>query len=123
MNELTLTLALLGVIAACAVSLTVCVLTTARELRNALRRLDAVLPEAEGALREARHALRQTRRLLARGHNATRHVETVVLRACEVASEALERLGRVREAATHFFTMRTRNGTRGEPRFQHRRGS
>src|SRR3989338_3573474 len=123
MMDPSLNSALLVVIAACAVALTVCVLTTAREFRNALRRLDAVLPEAEGALREARHALRQTRRLLSRGDSATRHVEAVVLRACEVASGALERLSRVREAATHLFTMSTRNGTRGEPRFQHRRGS
>ena len=119
----SLSVALLGVIAVCAIALTVCVLATAQELRDALRRLDAVLPEAEGALREARHALRQTRRLLSRGHNATRHVEAVVLRACEVASGALERLGRVREAATHLFTMSTRNGARGEPRPHHRRGS
>ena len=123
MMDLSLSVALLGLIAACAVTLTVCVLTTSQELRHALRRLDRVLPEAEGALREARRALRQARRLLSHGHNATRHVEAVVLRACEVASGALERLGRVREAATHLFMMRTGNGTRGEPRPRHRRGS
>ena len=123
MIDASLGLALLGVIAVCTVMLTACVLTTAGELRDALRRLHTVLPEAEGTLREARHALRQTRRLLARGDNATRHVEAVVLRACEAASDALGRLARVREAATHLFTARTRNGTGGEPRRSHRRGS
>jgi hypothetical protein len=123
MTDPSLSAALLGVIAVCTVALTACVWTTARALRAALRRLDTVLPEAAHVLREARHALRQTRRLLARGDNAGRHVEAVVLRACEAASDALERLTRVREAATHLFAARTGNGTRGEPRPNHRRGS
>ena len=123
MTDSALTVLLLGVIAACAVAATACILMTARDLRAALRRLNTVLPEAEGTLRETRHALRQARRLLARGDNASRHVEAVILRACEAASEALERLGHVREAATHLFTMRTGNGTRAEPRPNHSRRS
>jgi hypothetical protein len=123
MTEAPLLLVLLGVIAACAVTATACILTTARDLRAALRRLHTVLPEAEGTLRETRHALRQARRLLARGDNASRHVEAVVLRACEAASEALERLGRMRAAAAHLFHARTRNGAGAEPRPNHRRGS
>ena len=123
MTDSLLTVLLLGVIAGCAVAATACLLTTARDLRAALQRLQTVLPEAEGALRESRHALRQARRLLARGDNASRHVETVILRACEAASEALERLGQMRTAATHLFHARTRNGTRAEPRPNHRRGS
>lgn len=123
MTDVSLGLALLGVIAVCAVTLTVCVLATARELRDALRRLRTALPEAERTLREARHALRQTRRLLARGDHAARQIEAVILRACEAAADALGRLTRVREAATHLFTARTGNGARGEPRPHHRRGS
>src|SRR3989338_1479523 len=61
MTEAPLLLVLLGVIAACAVTATACILATARDLRAALRRLHTVLPEAEGTLRETRHALRQGR--------------------------------------------------------------
>ena len=123
MNELSLIMALLGTIAACAVLLTICLLRMSGELHRSLRRLDRVLPEAEGALREARRALRQARRLLSRGDRASRRIEAVLMRGCEVASGAIERLDRVREAAAHLFTMRTRNGTRAAPRPNHRRGS
>jgi hypothetical protein len=121
MNELTLGLALLGVIASCALMLTVSLISTAAQFRRALCRLEAVLPQAQCALEEARRALRQSRKLLNRGDNAGRHVEAVVLRACDVATEALERLGEMRKAATHLFTMRTRNGARGGPRSHRRR--
>jgi hypothetical protein len=97
-------------------------LSAAAELRRTLRRIELVAPEARGMLREARAALRQSRRLLSRGANAGRQVEAVVLQACEVAGEALERLGRMREAAGRLLTLRTRNGAGAEPRAHHRRG-
>ena len=114
MSELSLGMVLLGTIAACTVIMTAYLVTLAR-------RLNRILPEAEKALRESHSALRQVRRLLARGDHATRQIESVVTRGCEVAAEALERFSQVRAAATHFLTSRTRNGTRAGPRPNHRR--
>jgi hypothetical protein len=121
MDELTLGLALLGVIACCALLMTFTVVSVAAQFRRALSRLERILPEAQRALHEAQGALRQSRKLLSRGENAGRHVEAVVLRACDVATEALERLSQMREAAAHLFTLRTRNGARGVPRAHRRR--
>jgi hypothetical protein len=109
MSASDLSLALLAVIAACAVVMTIAGLSMVQDLRQMSQ--------------ETRYAIRQVRRLLARGENATRHVEAVVIRACESAAEALERLGEVRQAARHWFTGKGRNGARGGPRLHHRRGA
>lgn len=108
MSEGALFLTLLAVIAACAMVLTATWLFMARDVREAVQ--------------ETRQAMRQARRLLARGNNATRHVEAVVIRACEAAAGAVERFGRVRHAARHIFIGKGRNGAGSGPRFHHRRG-
>lgn len=107
MSEGTLFLTLLAVIAACSVVLTATWLFMARDVRKAVQ--------------ETRFAMRQARRLLARGDNATRHVETVVIRACEAAAAAVEQFGQVRKAARHLFTGNGRHGARSGPRVHHRR--
>ena len=123
MAESPLTLLLLAINSVCLALTAMAVVITARELRTTLRRLNAVLPEADRALREARRSLHHVRRITASGHQAARRVETVVHRACDIASDALERLAWVKSQTEHVLFGRVGNGTRGEPRPHHRRGS
>jgi hypothetical protein len=107
MTESALSLLLLAVIAACSVVLTATWLFMARDVQDALR--------------ETRQAMRQARRLLARGDNATRHVESVVIRACEAAAGAVAQFGEVRKAARRLFNGNGRHDARSGPRVHHRR--
>ena len=107
MSESAVSLIVLSVIAGCALVLTATWLLMARDVR--------------GAVRETRFAMRQARRLLARGDNATRHVETVVIRVCKAAADAVEEFSQVREAARHLFNGNGRHGARSGPRAHHRR--
>ena len=107
MTDSALSLTLLAVIAACAVVLTATWLLMARDVQDAVR--------------ETRRAMRQARRLLVRGDNATRHVESVVIRACQVAAGAIAQLSDVRNAARHLFNGNGRHGARIGPRAHRRR--
>ena len=116
MAETPLLTVFLGVICLCLISLTAVLLVTARELRLTLRRINAMLPDAGTTLHEAGRALIQLRRLVSRANVAAREVETVVHRACEMASETLEQFDLARERARAAFTKWVRNGAGVEPR-------
>ena len=107
MTDSALSLTLLAVIAACAVVLTGTWLLMARDVQDAVR--------------ETRRAMRQARRLLARGDNATRHVESVIIRACETAAGAVAQFGQMRSVARRLFNGNGRHGARSGPRTHHRR--
>ena len=107
MTDSALSLVLLAVIAGCAMVFTGTWLLMARDVQDAVR--------------ETRYAMRQARRLLARGDHATRHVESVVIRACEVAAKAVAQFSHMRNAARHLFNGNGRHGARSGPRAHHRR--
>ena len=107
MTDSALALILLAVIAGCAMVLTGTWLLMARDVQDAVR--------------ETRYAMRQARRLLARGDNATRHVESVVIRVCEAAAGAVTQFSQMRKAARHLFNGNGRHGTRSGSRSHHRR--
>ena len=122
MLDPALAMLLVSLATLCLIIITVTVVMTAAELRSTLRRLEAVLPDAGEALRELRRSSRQVRQILTRANMATRSVEGVILRACEAASEALERVALFKESAQQFWATRFGHGAGAEPRPHHRNG-
>ena len=122
MLDPAVTLLLFSAATICLVVVTVTVVMTAAQVRSTLRRLDALLPDAGEALRELRRSGRQVRQILTRTNMATRSVEGIILRACEAASEALERVALFKESAQQFWSARFSHGAGSGPRSHHRNG-
>ena len=120
MAESWLVVVLLGVVSLSVVAMTAILFVTARDFRRTLQELRAMLPNCDEAVHEARRALGEVRHLLKRTDNAARHVETVVHRACQAASEAIERFVFLKERAQTFLAERFGNGARSGPRRQYR---
>ena len=121
--ESPLALSLLVLNSACLALIAAAVVCIACELRDTLRRLNVVLPEADRTLREARRAIHHVRRITASGQHAAQRLERVVHRACDAASEALDQMVSVKQRTIHALLGRFGNGTRAEPRPRHRRES
>ena len=112
---------LLTIATLCLLTVTITVVLTAAQLRATLRRLDALLPDAGEVLAQLRRSSRHVRRLLTRADAASRQVEGLVLRACELASETLERVSSVRDYMWQMMGRPLRHHRMGaEPRPQHR---
>ena len=113
-------LALLVVVTACVLAMTIAVALTAWEFRRTLRRVNAILPGADRAIREAHRSLEQIRWLLTRTNHVSRHVEAVIHQGCDAASDTLRRFLRMKEQAQAFWAARFGNGAGAEPRSHHR---
>ena len=110
----------LAVISLCLLAITLTVDMTARELRQTLRRLSVMLPEADLARRDARRSLHRINRVLARADAAGRHLESVVHQMCDTASGTLERFASFGASARRFWLEHVGNGAGEEPRRRHR---
>ncbi len=123
MTESALSLWFLGMIAVCALTMTIALLMTIRELLRTMRQLRAMLPRCDRAVLEAHRTLAQARQFLTRTNHASRHVETVVHQACNAASGVMEQIGHLRDRTQAFFSARIGNGTRSGPRRRSEGGS
>jgi len=112
----------LGVISACALAMTATMVWTARDMRRALRRVNAILPSAEQALRDVHRALHHVRRLLTRADQASRRVEIIVHQACDTAEDVVERVSALKQQAQHSLGKWLGNGAGAGPRRHHRKG-
>ena len=70
--------------------MTVVLVVTACDLRRVLRRADGMLAHGEEAAQEAHRTLVEARHLLVRTNHATRHVEGVIGKACDMATEVID---------------------------------
>ncbi|MBI4343065.1 MAG: hypothetical protein HY599_06830 [Candidatus Omnitrophica bacterium] len=113
---------LLALAAICLVAITITVIVTAVQLHATLRRLNALLPDAGQVLAELRRSSRHVRRLFTRADAASQQVAGLVLRACELASEMLERFSMVRDYVQQAVERRLGHRAGAEPRPQHRNG-
>ena len=121
MSDSGLSVLLLGVISASAVTMTAIVWITAVDLRRVLRRIDGVLRRCDATALEARRALAQARALLTHARRMTHRLDAVAERACGLASDAIDRVATWQERVQGFLTQRFGNGTGAEPRREHRR--
>jgi hypothetical protein len=96
MSESAFFLLLVGVMAACAVVMTVTVVMTARELRRTSRRVNALVPPC-------RRALGQTQALLTSTHRISRHVESVILKASGAASHTIDQFLGMKNRVEQFL--------------------
>lgn len=110
------------VISACAVTMTVTMVWTTRDVRRTLRRVNTVLPSADRALREVHRALDHVRRMLMRADQASRRVESVVQQACDTAQDAVQRFSALKEQARHSLGKWLGNEAGADPRRHHRNG-
>ena len=108
-----LLIALLSIATLCLLLITVAILSTTTRLRATLQRLDALLPDAGQVLIDLKRSGRQVRRLLTRTDATAEEVERVVRGACQVASEAMDRLSLLRNYVGRMGA---------EPRSHHRNG-
>ena len=120
MPEASLTVVFLGMSSLCLVATTLTIMVTARDVRQTLRRANAMLPDAQQTLSEARHSLQTLHRIFKGATQAAEHVEVVVHQACESASDTLDRLAVLKGRVGGFWTEQFGNGTRAEPRRHHR---
>ena len=121
MPESTSAIILLCLVSLCLLAMTVTMVVTAREFRETLRRLNAILPGADDAVQEARQSLREMHQLLARVNTASRKVEAVVHDACEAVSGTIGQVARWRRTARTFLKEHLGNGAGADPRRHHRR--
>ena len=110
----SLTFIFFGLVSLCLLVTTITFVLTARDFRQMMRRMSAVLVSAEKTLRE-------THQLFHRLSGAVRHVETLVHEACDAASETAERIMALKARAQEFLAHQFGNGARAEPRSHHRR--
>lgn len=121
MSESLLATVLLGVIGLCLIIVTGAIVSTAHELRETLRYLNALLPEARRAFHDAHRSLQQVQGFLTRANRATRHLERVIQQLCGAASDTVDRWTHLTDTAKGWWSQRFGNGARAEPR-QHHRG-
>ncbi|MBI3321856.1 MAG: hypothetical protein HYZ91_06280 [Candidatus Omnitrophica bacterium] len=121
MSDSSLAIILLGVLTGCLVAITFTIWLTARELRQTLRHVNRVFPQADRALREARRSLHGVHEILTRANRSAHDVERVIRRACETVSGVLERVAAFPHRAQEFLSGQFGNGAGAEPRQHHRR--
>lgn len=114
MAESTLLLALLTISTLCLVAITIAILLTSRELRQTLRRVNALLPRADRALQEVH-------RLLTTVNTAAGHVETMMQRVRHAMSTTLEHVQGWTSQVERLWVNRFGNGAGAASRHQHRR--
>lgn len=89
MSDLSLVMALLAVIAACAVVLTTAVVCTARDLRRIIRRADRLLPGSRRVLQLAGRTVEHAQRIVGRVDGVVARVQHACEQAYETAGGAL----------------------------------
>ena len=118
MTESSVALVLLSVIALCAVVMTATVVTTARDARRTLRRMNGLLPSC-------RQTLRQARTVLDSAHRTVGRVDLVVNAVSAVVADALYQVVAVRHRVNRWLHRPTNgNGSgagSGARSFRHRR--
>ena len=114
MSDSALIAALLGLIGACLLVMTVTMVTTACQFRATLRRFHALLPDAH-------RSFRQSLRLLRRANAAAQHVEGAMTSVSHAVLGALDRVGELKRKAQRFLQEHGGNGAGADPR-RHRRG-
>jgi hypothetical protein len=111
MAEISIVVVLLAVLCAAAVTMTAIMLVTALDLRRVLRRLDhTTLPHCDATAQEARKMLAQARHILTRTNHAAGRVQSVVDRACDAASGAMDGWG---EVSSHMQSWIRGHGSNG----------
>ena len=106
----------LGVISICLLTMTLLFLIASRNLHQLTLKIHTLLPACEEAFKEARRTLVETRELVSRTSKTTHHVEEVIHRTCDGASELLDQFALLKERAATFFKERFGNGSRPKPR-------
>ena len=118
MTESSVTLALLSVIAVCAVVMTATVVMTARDARRTFRRISALLPSC-------RQTLQQARTVLTSAHRTASQADLVVSAVSAVVAHALHQVVDVRHRVDRWLHRATNgNGSgvgSGARPFHHRR--
>ena len=100
-----------GVVAACAIVLTIAVTLTAFEFRRTLAHLrHDTLPLCDRTLRDADRVALQVRQWVTQTHAATSQVTGVVARTCQTASTFLDQVAVAATRARHLFAARFGNG-------------
>ena len=112
MTEASLVPFFLGLIALCALPITLALFMTASALWRTSRRLDAFLSNSDKTLHEAHRTLGTARQLLARTDKAAARVESLIDKSCGVAEEVLEQIHFVKEKAHAFWSRQFGNGAR-----------
>lgn len=120
MPEAPIAAVCLAIISCCALVTTFALCLTARELRQTLWRVNALLPSAGRAVRVASRSVQRINRWVTRADQAAQHVEGVIHRACEAATQALDRWTALRGGDRGWRGSRVTNGARAEPRQHHR---
>lgn len=120
MAEHPLTLLLFGLLTACAIVITVALLSVIADTKRFLQQVNVLLPGADRTLREANRSLGHARRILLRADDAARLMGSMVVRTCAIWSGALEQVAELRDKAARLFTsgLRNGNGVRAEPRLR-----
>lgn len=111
-----LVMTFLVVVSVCAVVMTVTVVIAAKDLRQTMQRLNALLTQCDHTVHDARRTLGQVHELVARTNQAARHVEGLIHKACEATSDAIERVAVFKERTEEWWTERFGNGARSGPR-------
>ncbi|MBI3022068.1 MAG: hypothetical protein HYY59_08730 [Candidatus Omnitrophica bacterium] len=112
---------LLGIITCSLVTLVITALLIAREFRETLRRVNALLPRAGRTLDEAHRSFQQARHLLTKANRITQEMETVIHETCDAVAETLGRFKSWRERAQSFLKEHVGNGAGVDPRRHHGR--
>ena len=116
----TITL-LLTLISLSAMVMTVILCVTAFELRRVLRRINAILPHCDETVLEAGRALGAARQLLVRTDDTARQMQSVVGKACHIASEVIEHMAFWTGRVHTYLAQRLGSGTGSGPRRHDRR--
>ena len=116
-----LVMTFLVVVSACALVMTVTIVIAAKDLRRTMRRMNTLLTQCDHTIQDARRTLGKAHEVVARTNQAARHIEGVIHKACEAASEAIERVTVFKERTEEWWTERFGNGARSGPRHGHKR--
>lgn len=112
---------LLGIITCCLVTLAITAVVSAREFRETLRGINALLPRAGQTLDEAHRSFQQVRQLLTKANRVTQATETVVHETCDAVAGTLSRFKSWKERAQAFLKEHVGNGAGADPRRHHGR--
>lgn len=113
----------LGFFSICLIAMTMTILVTARELRQTLQHANRALTGMDRAVGEAHRCIEYLRHIFSRADQATRHVESIVHRSCDIVSDTVDQLATFNGRAKAFLMGRSTNGTRVDPRPNGRRGA
>ena len=111
---------LLGVISLSLVVMTIAVVLTTRDLRRVLRRVWVILPTCDQTLQEAHLVFGEARKILGHAKGSVLQIETLVRKACLVATEAVQQVASWKSRAGALFEAQFGNGARSGPRQRYR---